>query len=52
MPENEDYIAYGTPLEDEVQSKGQYATRKQEAGQTRALPVWKQVPLTCGLKHL
>lgn len=43
MPDDEDYIAYGTPIEDEQQSKGQYAARTQEGSQTRALPVWKQV---------
>ena len=43
MSDDEDYFAYGTPLENEEGSKGQHARRTQEAAQTRALPVWQQV---------
>ena len=37
----EDYIAYGTPLEREEEARG-YRKKVQDMAITKALPVWKQ----------
>ncbi|KAK9795492.1 hypothetical protein WJX73_006570 [Symbiochloris irregularis] len=42
MENDEDYFFYGQPLEEEVESKGQYAMAVQDASQTKSLPVWQQ----------
>jgi hypothetical protein len=44
--EEEDYVYYGTALQNEEESKaGQYKKDVKDASATRGLPVWKQVSL-------
>ena len=44
--DNENYVYYGTALEEEVESRaGQYSKAVQDASLTKSLPVWKQVIL-------
>ena len=44
--DTENYVYYGTALEDEVESRaGQYSKAVQDPSLTKSLPVWKQVLL-------
>lgn len=44
--EQETYVFFGTPLQDEVESRaGQHHKVIQDPGLTKSLPVWKQVRL-------
>ena len=42
--DNENYVFYGTPLQEEVESHaGQHHKAVQDPSLTRSLPVWQQV---------
>ena len=42
--DNDNYVYYGTALEDEVESRaGQHSKTVQDPSLTKSLPVWKQV---------
>ncbi len=44
--DNENYVYYGTALEEEVESRaGQHSKALQDPSLTKSLPVWKQVIL-------
>jgi hypothetical protein len=44
--DNDNYIYYGTALEEEVESRaGQHSKAVQDPSLTKSLPVWKQVLL-------
>ena len=43
-PEDENYVFYGTALQEEVESRaGQHSKALQDPSLTKSLPVWKQV---------
>lgn len=40
---DDDFVFYGTPLETEEESRGQYKKDVKDPSITRSLPIWKQV---------